>query len=328
MPRVQPISPACIAYIEGIKPTVQFAEKSYVQTAKNMLFGIGKVALLNAKNACDNEKVARSFEATVSDGQGGEEDLSRELSFLNEAQISVLRLPFTERNLNIVNMAIFQTNLAKKKEALARIAIALKKQEPTAVLDLVKESAAVEAPAPEPEPITVPEIPKAAMREVKTWRTPTERKEHVSSNPACITVGKLLAKEFREHLVVLSGSMPYYNHVKELANLLDHQRGEKGESRVRKLFMALDLTQMLYLYEVMKEHLGLMKEMWVDSYMAMQPTDACTSEQMKNIFRAYLERNKNDRAVNGRYIDLLAAVEEAELKALREAAEAAKKKAS
>src|SRR5947209_6720187 len=107
MPRIEPtLSPDQAAYVAEIQPAVQLRPHQNSMVAVLHFFGkLANVVWLNSSNACNNVKVAERFAYEMGNMAKDVQELAYELSFLSEATISELRIPYSSRNLDIVNMA-------------------------------------------------------------------------------------------------------------------------------------------------------------------------------------------------------------------------------
>ena len=312
--------PECAAYIETVRPTVRFAEKTRFQAATNLFEGIGKIALLSAKSAFDNGKIAQRFAEATRDVAGDVEDLSRELSFLNEAQSSELKLPFSQRNLDIVNMAIFQTSLVKKKELLARVGMTLERKRPMPPPQVQPPGAPLPPLSPvKLEKVKTPRIPGTVMnliREPKgVYPEPARRQAHVSENGCTLTTVDFTAQQINGHL---KEHMPYRDYVEFFAGKFDKCK----DIEVALILPQLNLWPLLYLYEVLpsRHHKGL-EECVVSKYQGLVDNTEKSAEFQRNEFKAYLTVyfRKGDPSINGRYGSLLGVIEEAEVEQIRNA---------
>lgn len=129
MARVELTLPqSCVDYIAEIEPQVHFKPLSILESATTFLGKLGNVAWLNVSNACNVVSMAKRFEHEMANIDKDREELSYELSFLSEATISKLEIPVSQRNLDIVNMAILLTLCAHKQIALINHARALRLQ--------------------------------------------------------------------------------------------------------------------------------------------------------------------------------------------------------
>ncbi len=322
--KVCAMAPECEAYIKAVKPTVRFAEKTYFQAATNLFVGIGKIAVLNAKNTFDNGKIAQSFATAVLDLERNEEDLSRELSFLNEAQINELKLPFSQKNIDIVNMAIFQTNLVRKKELLARVGMALEHARPLPQPEVQFSEPPLPPPSPLSSPVKLekvktPRLPGTMMNRIRGQKSvypePACRQAHFSENGCALTTADFTAQQMNIHL---KEHMPYQDYVEFFVQKFD----KCSETEAALILAQVNLWPLLYLYEMLpsRHHKGL-EECIVSKYQGLVDNTEKSAAFQRHEFKAYLTVyfRKGDPCINGRYGSLLSVIEEAEVEQIRKA---------
>jgi hypothetical protein len=140
-----------------------------------------------------------------------------------------------------------------------------------------------------------------------------------------LTTDKLVAREFWTYLEVEAPGMPFFNHVKACANLIDHasltraekKRGVTIEAKVTKFLEKLNMMHLLFLFETVEKHRDVIKAVLVDSYMHVVEDSGVSAERLQAIFKQYLVKNQRDEAINGRYVELIEDINRAEREAAR-----------
>ena len=301
MTRMLPIPIEYANYIHQVQNSVLPVQSPETGSIFYYLERLWKVVLLKLQVACAPEKIAQVFAKEMTDVQQDPTALSIELSWLAETQISLLHLhlEYSQRNLDVVHAAIFHTQLAHKKIELVNLAWAIKAQIPI--------------PPPPLPPLPPRPNEEAIRREVKKMLTPAQRKEIIAvADLEAITIDTLKGCDLKPNLQ--RKPAPFYNHVLQLATILD----QKDVDHVLPLLEQLDIMSLLYLYEATKKATKKnaklpiyaiqkfapeLNELIVNKYMALQ-------EERKMVFKTYLETHKNGLGKNAtRYIHLLSEIE-------------------